>query len=203
MSALKQKIAGKTDNELMYYIKNVDKHTEEAVYLALAELKNRGVQLPDTIDEDVQKQLEAKTLLEQQKNKNSWKRNVVEDPDAPQYYSKSAIYTFSILFSTFFGSFMLASNCKDAGKPGWPVIVFGFLYSVVSMAILNRFNANSSFTFIANSIGVLIMYELFWARYIGADTRHRAKPIRKPLIIAAVIFIPLTAVMIYSITQQN
>ncbi|ACU03272.1 hypothetical protein [Pedobacter heparinus] len=203
MSALNQKIIGKTDHELMFYINNVDKHTEEAVHLALAELKSRGIQLPETIDDDIQRQLDAKTVLEHQKNRNAWKSNVVENLEAPQYYSKNAIYVFSILFSTFFGSFMLASNCKDAGKPGWPVILFGLFYSVIAVAILNYFNANSPFTFIASGIGVLAMYELFWARHIGADTQYRAKPIWKPLIIAAIIFVPLTALMIYSISSQK
>lgn len=38
-----------------------------------------------------------KTVAEHQKNINPWKRNIVADLDAPQYYSKNAIYAFSIL----------------------------------------------------------------------------------------------------------
>lgn len=203
MSALKQKISAKTDNELMYYIKNVDKHTEEAVRLALAELKTRDAKLPEGIEDDIEEQLGAKTMIEHQKHINPWKRNVVANLDAPQYYSKNAIYAFSILFSTLFGSFMLASNCKDAGKPAWPVILFGLLYTVATVVVLDYYNANSSFTFIVSGAGVLLMYELFWTRYIGADTAYRSKPIWKPLIIAALIFIPLIGLMIYSISAQH
>lgn len=203
MSALKQKIVEKTDRDLMFYIQNVDKHTEEAVRLALAELKNRAVELPETIDEDIEHQLDAKTLQEHQNGKNSWKKNVVADLDAPEYYSKTAIYVFSILFSVFFGSFMLSSNCKDAGKPGWPVILFGLLYTVIAITILDYFDLNTPFTFIANSVGVLLMYELFWGQSIGTDTRYRAKPIWKPMIIAAAIFIPLITLIIWGIQAEQ
>lgn len=203
MSTLKQKIAEKTDSQLLFYIQNVDKHTEEAVRLALAELKTRAVELPVTIDEDIERALDAKTVREHENSKSSWKKVVVEDLDAPEYYSKTAIYVFSILFSVFFGSFMLASNCRDAGKPGWPVILFGLLYAIISVTALNYFDIKTSFNFIINSIGVLLMYELFWGNSIGENTRYRAKPIWKPMIIAAVIFIPLIALMIYSVQVQK
>lgn len=203
MSTLKQKLAEKTDDQLMFYIHNVDKHTEEAVRLALAELKNRSVELPVTIDEDIERALDAKTVREHQNNKGGWKKNIVEDLDAPEYYSKTAIYVFSILFSVFFGSFMLASNCKDAGKPSWPVILFGLLYTIIAITALDYYNLKTSFNFIINSIGVLLMYELFWGQSVGADTKYRAKPIWKPMIIAAAIFIPLIALMIYGLQTQR
>lgn len=38
MSALKKILSAKTDHELMFYVQNVDKHTEEAVRLALVRL---------------------------------------------------------------------------------------------------------------------------------------------------------------------
>jgi len=47
------------------------------------------------------------------------------------------------------------------------------------------------------------MYELFWGQSIGANTRYRAKPIWKPMIIAAAIFIPLIALIIYSYRHIN
>jgi len=40
------------------------------------------------------------------------------------------------------------------------------------------------------------MYEVFWKRDIGVETEYRAKPILKPLFIAAVIFIPILYIII-------
>src|SRR5690606_38018927 len=100
-------------------------------------------------------QLAEKDNLARSENTNPWTRSVVEDLNAPEYYSKTAIFTFSVLFSVLFGSFMLAANCKDAGKPRGPLVIFGSLYTLVTVAALNYFNANTLFTFIANSLGVL------------------------------------------------
>lgn len=203
MPSLKQILANKTDQQLMYYIQNVDKHTEEAVWLALKELQSRAVTLPEDITEQLQKQIAANNKLTVLKSTSPWKRTVVEDQDAPEYYSKTAIYTFSILFSVFFGSFLLAANCRDAGKSGWPTIIFGLLYTALTIATLNYFNANTLFTFIANTVGVLLMYELLWAKNIGDETKYRAKSILKPSIVAAIIFIPYFAIMIYALQAQN
>lgn len=203
MSALKQVISNKTDKELMFYINNVDKHTDEAVHLALTELQNRSVPLPEGIADDIENQLNVKKANDIKQNSNSWKNAIVTDLEAPAYYSKNAIYVFSILFSVFFGSFMLASNCKNAKKPSWPVILFGFSYTALTIFILEYLSARSPATFIANGVGVLLMYELFWSRYIGTATKYRAKPIWKPLIIAAIIFIPLIILIIYAAASSQ
>lgn len=196
MSALKQILSKKTDAELVFYIENVDKHTDEAVRLAFAELQSRNFVLPENASEKMEEQLTERTVKVEDGKKNPWTKNVVEDSDAPMYYSQSAINIFSILFSVFFGSFMLAANCKDAGRKQWPVLLFGFLYTGVALMVLLQFSRNVMSTYIANSVGVLLMYELFWKRYIGNDTKYRSKPIWKPLIIGLIIFIPVIIFMI-------
>ena len=196
MSALKKNLSAKTDHELLFYVQNVGKHTEEAVRLALAELQNRNVTLPEGLALEVENQLAANKMKKEKEELPAWKQNVVLDPDASMYYSKTAIYIFSILFSVFFGSFMLAANCKDAGKPRWPVVLFGLLYSLFTLSISEYINLSGAYTYIIAAFGTLMMYEFFWGRYIGNDSKFRKKPIWKPLIIAAVIFIPLL-VLIY------
>lgn len=188
MSALKKILSTKTDNQLLFYVENIDKHTDEAVELALKELQNRNVQLPGGLVDHVQTRLKDKSEKVQLEPVSAWDNNLVADLDAPDYYSKRAIYCFSILFSVFFGSFMLAANCKDAQKPAWPVILFGFLYNFLTSVLLNYLSLGLSYIFIANGVGVLLMYELFWGRYIGGQTKYRAKSILKPSIIAGVLF---------------
>lgn len=43
MPTLKNILSKKTDQQLMYYVMHPDKHTEEAVQLALEELNNRNI----------------------------------------------------------------------------------------------------------------------------------------------------------------
>jgi hypothetical protein len=198
MSALKIKLLTKTDAQLLYYIEHVNKHTEEAVRFAFDILQERNVELPLDTLEKIEEELKSKKEKEKTETTHQWKRNVVTDQEAPEYYSQSAIYVFTILFSVFFGSFMLAANCNVAGKKGWQVIVSGFLYTAVALIGLSNINLKVGFIgpYLVNSLGVLIMYEVFWKRDIGIDKKYRAKPIWKPLFIAAIIFIPVFYIII-------
>lgn len=69
MPTLKQILSQKTDQQLMYYIYNPGKHTEEAINLALAELKSRSVELPENINQVI---IEKKATFEKQKKKNKF-----------------------------------------------------------------------------------------------------------------------------------
>lgn len=198
MATLKEILSAKTDDQLKYYLDHVDKHTSEGVRTALAELKSRNVELPEGTDELI----EEKIRLKESTNYDSlrgWKRNVVKDIDAPEYYSQTAIYVFSILFSVLFGSVMLAINLKNAEKQwGWPIL-FGFIYTFGVM-FLGQFIPGSStgLSLVINGVGIVIMYQLFWNKNIGKDTKYRAKPIWIPLIIALAITIPLIYLVIKS-----
>jgi len=59
MSALQQLLSRKTDQELLFYINNPDKHTKEAVRLALAELQLRNVDLSKNLVEKTVEHLNA------------------------------------------------------------------------------------------------------------------------------------------------
>lgn len=193
MSALKTKLNTKTDAQLVYYIEHVSKHTEDAVRCAFDILQDRNVELPLGTLERIEKEFVSQKEKEKKEATHHWRSNVVDDSEAPEYYSQSAIYVFSILFSVFFGSFMLAANCNFAGKRGWQVIIFGFLYTAIALISLSKidFNIGLIVPFLVNSLGVWIMYEVFWKRDIGVEKKYRAKPIWKPLFIAAVIFTPI------------
>lgn len=191
MATLKEILSAKTNEQLKYYIQNVDKHTEEAVRVALAELQARNVDLPEDIAAQIEANIEAKQGAGHDST-NNWRKNIVEDVDAPEYYSQTAIYVFSILFSVLFGSVMMAINLKRAEKKwGW-AILYGFGFTV-AFAYLTQFisGPSISLSFIGNAVGVTIMSQLFWNSQIGKETRYRAKPIWIPLIIGIFLMIPI------------
>lgn len=191
MATLKEILSAKTDDQLKYYLKHVDKHTSEGVRAALAELKSRNVELPEDIDE----QTEEKIKLKESTNYDSlkgWNKNVIKDIDAPEFYSQTAIYVFSILFSVLFGSVMMAINLKNSQKQWtWPIL-FGLAFTI-GFIFLGQFLPNSStgLSLIVNAVGVTIMYQIFWNKHIGKDTKYRAKPIWIPLIIGIILMVPL------------
>ncbi len=69
MSALKDILAKKTDSQLRYYIEHVDKHTDEAVRVALAELQLRNAELPDDIVDVVELKLREKAAIKIEEKK--------------------------------------------------------------------------------------------------------------------------------------
>lgn len=196
MGALKEILAKKTDDQLRYYVANVDKHTEEAVCLALEELKRRNAVLPEVSPEIPETRFEAIKTEKNIEDTPAWKGNVVSDADAREYYSQSAIYTFSILFSVFFGTCMLAVNCKNARKPIWPVMLFGIFYTGFMIYILEHANTNTAYTFIGNALGASVSYEIFWKKHLRSETHYRVKPIWIPLIIALCISVPIIVLII-------
>lgn len=191
MATLKEILSTKTDSQLKYYLEHVDKHTSEGVRTALAELKSRNVELPEDIDERTEEKIR---LLENAKYDSikGWSKNVIEDIDAPEYYSQTAIYIFSIFFSVLFGSVMMAINLKNSQKQWvWPIL-FGLVFTA-GFIFLGQFLPNSStgLSLIVNAIGVTIMYQIFWNKHIGKDTKYRAKPIWIPLVIGIILMVPL------------
>jgi hypothetical protein len=194
MSALSQILSGKSDKELMFYINNVDKHTEEAVWTALEILNIRNVELPKDVTETIKNQLDKK---KEKPGKNFWDINITTDLDAPELYSQKSIYVFSILFSVLFGSVMLAYNLYKVKKPFIWAILFGLIYSSGTVYVLEEYDGRLPMTFIVGALGAVVLYQLFWNRWIGSQTKYRAKPVWVPLIVALLIFIPII-IMIFN-----
>jgi hypothetical protein len=71
-------------------------------------------------------------------------------------------------------------------------ILFGFSFTV-GYVFLGEFipHSSTSLSLIFNAAGVTIMYQLFWNRHIGKNTKYRAKPIWIPLIIGIILMVPL------------
>jgi hypothetical protein len=53
------------------------------------------------------------------------------------------------------------------------------------------------YVMILNTAGGLALTSTFWDKYVGKETKYRAKPIWKPLTISVIITIPFLLALIY------
>ncbi len=195
----------KSDGELHQCIDDREKYLPETVEAAVAELQTRGVEFSEEELNVIAQDMEARRELAASNTDNfvlysNGKNTQIDDPEAPSYYSKRAILVFSVLFSVFFGSVMLAVNVAKTQNKSmaiW-VAVCGLGYSVATVLIGQSLNLNSGFAMVFGWTGAYIMDFLFWNRYIGKSTLYRAKPIWIPLIIGLAISIPLIMLVMYS-----
>lgn len=129
------------------------------------------------------------------------KNNIVKDENAPLYYSKSVINTFSILLSALFGAILLAINLRKINKKAaWQVVILGFIYIVIVIFILNKMNLGSTWGIIFNGIGAYILNEYFWNKYIGKDTKYRA---RKPWMPTIIAILMIAAILFFTIFYRD
>src|SRR5688572_4172085 len=103
-------MANKSEDGLIEYITNSNIYTPEAIYAAINELKKRGRQFTSEEVEEINSKLQAKRDEEKKVEKvssNTWKKNLVNDLGAPQFYSQRAIWGFSAFFTVIFGAVLL------------------------------------------------------------------------------------------------
>ncbi len=173
-----------SDSELNKIILNQRIEPADKVDAALIELKKRGNEtdhfshLVKNFREDIPKL----------------------DNSSPRLYSKEVIYTFSILFSIIFGGFLFVTNLNEINKKNgiFPVLTFSFIYTALSIYLLIIFKLGFFGTLSFGVIGALILNNIFWNKYVGKGIAYHKRSYRKPLIIAIIIFLPLTALIIWS-----
>lgn len=196
-------MSNKTDEGLESYLDNRSKFTPEAIEGAIFELKNRGRVFSEDELNVLKRDIQQKRTVEENENKknsfNQWKKNVVTDKSAPEYFSERAIYMFSVFFSVLFGSIVLATNLyKTKSKKGiWQVILFGIVYTGLQLYCLSLIPRNSLLTLVVSMGGALILNYYFWSKFIGKETKYRTKAIWIPLIIGLIIYIPIIFATIY------
>jgi hypothetical protein len=190
----------KTNEELKEITINFEIYRGAIVAAAKQELSNRGIEL--SIEEkeiiDKKKLQRKQDAIAPKKSSNSWdwfnvkwKINIVDSSEAPQLYSRQVINIFSILFSVLFGGILLAINLNTINKKKgiFPVLAFSLAYTVLMAVGLKLIGGRSSaFTIVLNILGATILYNTFWAKYIGKSTEYRTKPFWIPLIIGILIF---------------
>jgi hypothetical protein len=190
----------KSEDGLMDYLINFNKYTPDAISAAVHELKRRGKTFTEQELTEIKEKIETRVKAESDNDnlwgEGSWKANVVTDAGAPLLYSKGAIQGFSIFFSAIFGSVLLSSNLTDTKKK-WVVIGFGIACTILTVIIANIIPSNTVLVLALNTGGGLFLTTNFWDKYVGKDTKFRAKPIWKPLIISVIITIPFILALIY------
>ena len=118
----------------------------------------------------------------------------------PEYYSDRALYVFSVLCGTLFGSILMAMNLsRTPTKKGiWQVIVFGVLFTAMQFTVLDYLpnNNSSSGALVFGILGGGILKWFFWNKYIGANTRYSRRSVLVPAIIAVVLILFVVFAMI-------
>jgi len=131
----------------------------------------------------------------------NWKYNIVLDEQAPNLYSRKAIYFFTSICSIFYGGTLMFINLrKMKNKQGQIVVaIYSILYGVITVSILSQFERNSLLTGLVSMLGSFPLYNFFWGKYIGKETEYRAKSVWKPLIIALVLLAFFAIIIISNI----
>ena len=131
----------------------------------------------------------------------NWKFNVVDNVDAPELYSRKAIYFFTILCSVFFGGTLMFINLRKLKNKQGQIVVaaYSILYGVISFTLLDQFKRNTMLTLLVSMIGSLPLCNFFWGKYIGINTEYRPKSIAVPLVISLIILGILTIVIVANI----
>jgi len=135
--------------------------------------------------------------IETNQLENSFK---TEQNEIPKFYSKKAILGFSIFFSSIFGGILLMQNLKEIGmkKEAKTVLNTSVILTVLPFLLAWLMEKEvSTYTFLVNIIGGLILSEFYFGLYIPKEQIFESKKIWKPLLISLLITIPLFASAIY------
>lgn len=185
----------RTDDELNERVNSREKYLPETVEASVEELQHRGHSFTEeeleVISEDIQarrEQANAWTGFDNLFN-NTEKIKQVADPDAPAFYTKRAIYIFSIVFSVLFGSILLAINVSKTPKRvnAIFVVLYGLAFTIAEVMLAERIHLNTGFAIIGGIIGSYPLNYFFWRSYLGNSSLYRAKSIWIPLIVGIVI----------------
>jgi len=197
-----EKFQHKTDVELEYILKNKTSYNAQAITASIQLLKDRNGQSIelDSVEKELaiekeKKEIAKATIINAEKKKH----NITDDLNAPELHSKRAIMVFSGLFSAIFGAVLLMYNMKntDNKKGKYQVLIFGILFSLVTIAAINLFAIRGNSALIFNIVGGGILNEYFWNKFIGKEFKHRKRSWLKPAIISMLITILIIAAALY------
>jgi hypothetical protein len=130
---------------------------------------------------------------------NPLEPNLLSDEEAAvSLYSRSAVFGFSIFFSTIFGSILLMINLRRLGekRKGFEILLLGIAYAVLSSVLVDLAGANLVLSLVLNVLGGYLMSTYFWAKYIGLEFSHKKQSILIPLILGIAMSLIATQYLI-------
>ncbi|PQJ76458.1 hypothetical protein [Polaribacter glomeratus] len=184
------KMSKKSNVELEAIFEEKSKYTEEAVQAVIWELENRNlIDKKTTLYQDPDKIIEVVIPVSIEKETLEKHESPFEELVLPVLYSKKAIQGFTIFFTTIFGAVLLMQNLRKMNKPkeGTQVLVFGIVYTLFSIMLLNYLPKMFFITLIFNLIGYAVLSEFFWNKHLGKELGYNKKQIWKPLFISTLI----------------
>jgi hypothetical protein len=181
-----QNMLKKSNAELEHIFEEKDTYTDEAIQAVIWELENRNLIEKDTIKLAIIPVENETDVEEKQQDSKDISESSFEAFVLPVLYSKKAIQGFTIFFSTLFGAILLMSNLQKINKPKAriEVFVFGIVYTIFTIVLLNYLPKTFFLTLIFNIVGYAILIEYYWNKNLGKEFKHEKKQIKKPLIIS-------------------
>jgi hypothetical protein len=197
-----KKFESKSDSELEQIINDKETFVEQARIAAIEILKERNGQTESTekAETEIKATQERKIAVQQKVVEEEKKKSfVTDDPNGHELHSKRVITIFSAIFSTIFGAVLMMHNFKEVGnnKARNQVLVFGILYTVASILIINALNIQANLAIVLNFGGAAILTEFFWNKQLGKEIKYRKISWIKPAIISVIITIPFVLALIY------
>lgn len=119
----------------------------------------------------------------------------------PRLFSIRSIFFFSIIFSTFFASILMAFNLNvlKQRKSITPLVTFGLFYTAMIASISQYLPSIAWFlAILLNGIGAYLIVRFFWNSYVGLKN-YESRPVTIPLLIGIGISLPL----IYLLSQYG
>lgn len=125
----------------------------------------------------------------------------IDDPEAVEIYSKTAIWCFSIFFSMIFGGVLLVHNLRAAGykRAANMVLVFSIAYTVLSVAVAAVWGLSNRYIgLITNIIGGAVLTEYFFNKYFP-DNDYYPKPVWRALGISILVVLGMAVLLAFLI----
>jgi hypothetical protein len=177
-----------SDEKLLEFISEKEKHHPELIECSVRELKRRGRNFSKEDLEKIQK-----TISENSKQKTSSTLG-----KTPSYFSQGTIILFSIIFSPLSGAVLLASNIfRTTSRKGFGIVLlFGFVFSLLSVASTTLDQKLPVSVLILNVAGGIALSQFFWKKYIGENADYERRPIWQ-VIIPFLVFLVIELLVLY------
>ena len=181
--------------ELYERVNNREKYLPETVEASVTELQERGEVFEDDVLAAIAADMDARRRHAESGGGydglfyNPDKVRQVQDPDAPAFYTKRAIYGFAIFFSVLFASVLFAMNVAKTDKKInalW-VMLYGVAFTVVEVIIGSRITFSIGVAFIFGLVGSYPLNYFMCSAFLGKATLYRVRPVWAPLVVGLAI----------------